>query len=79
MKYAPIVVLAILALGIFAVTVYRPHGPVRATVSDNVIDSALPCWRLGLVERPARYGSIGSISRGEQKCVPSSALGWSFA
>jgi hypothetical protein len=28
-KYAPIIVLVILALGITAVTIYRPHGSLR--------------------------------------------------
>ena len=35
-KYAPIIVLAILALGIVAVTIYRPHGAVRGnTIGAN--------------------------------------------
>ena len=29
MKYAPIIVLIILALGVAAVTIYRPHGRPR--------------------------------------------------
>lgn len=29
MRYAPIIVLIILALGIVAVTIYRPHGSPR--------------------------------------------------
>jgi hypothetical protein len=34
MNYAPIIVLVILALGITAVTLYRPHGAIRVNVID---------------------------------------------
>jgi hypothetical protein len=41
-KYAPIIVLVILTLGIIAVTIYRPHGSPR--VNSIGTSSASGCF-----------------------------------
>ena len=45
MQYTPIIVLAVLALGIMAVKVYRPHGAVRINAIDVVAPSAVASAR----------------------------------
>jgi hypothetical protein len=42
-KYAPIIVLVILALGIIAVTIYRPHGSSRVNSIGTSSEFASSC------------------------------------
>jgi hypothetical protein len=42
MRHAPIIVLVILALGLAAVTLYRPHDAVRANAIGGVVVKDAP-------------------------------------
>jgi hypothetical protein len=57
MKYAPIIVLVILALGITAVTLYRPHRNVRV----NAIDLNGAMVTASTCSSPARHSFAGPI------------------
>jgi hypothetical protein len=45
MQYTPIIVLAVLALGIMTVRVYRPHGAVRINAIGVVAPSSVSSTR----------------------------------
>jgi hypothetical protein len=57
MKYTPIIVLVILALGITAVALYRPHGTVRVNAID--LDGAPVAASTGSLL--ARHSFAGSL------------------
>jgi hypothetical protein len=55
MQYAPIIVLALIALGLVAVKIYRPHGAVRTNAIGDRTVSALALPRV-----PARRATVMS-------------------
>ena len=56
LNYAPIIVLVILALGITAVTLYRPHGAIRVNVNPRAGVLSALASELPVPERTA-FGS----------------------